>query len=131
MDIKYVIQQRGLLMSQAAEMMGITPQALSQIVNGNPTVKKIEMLAKAIGCSPADFFQDWQTEQAQPADTAAEGESTAASPTPPAPETEQHDELPFSRPDGGQHPTTTMQQAVICPHCHSALVFNIATYEQK
>ena len=60
MDIKNVIQHKGLMMSQAAELMGITPQALSQIINGNPTVKKIEALAKAIGCSPAEFFADWK-----------------------------------------------------------------------
>ena len=125
MDIKYVIQQRGLLMSQAAEMMGITPQALSQIVNGNPTVKKIEMLAKAIGCSPAEFFNDWPSpsEEQQPAATEPYTVSpTTMPPTPP----EKPDGLPF-KPD---EPTGMMQQAIICPHCKQAIVMNVATYEK-
>ena len=115
MDIKYVIQQRGLLMSQAAEMMGITPQALSQIVNGNPTVKKIEMLAKAIGCSPAEFFSDWQ----QPEEHTGDAEPYTVSPTtmPPTPP-EKPDDLPFN---GGSQQQAEQVRAVRftygCPHC--------------
>ena len=118
MDIKYVIQQRGLLMSQAAEMMGITPQALSQIVNGNPTVKKIEMLAKAIGCSPAEFFNDWPspTSPQQP----AEGGQQEA------------DNLPF-KPDGPadtEQPQQAEQVRAVrftyeCPKCGERICVTI------
>ena len=123
MDIKYVIQQRGLLMSQAAEMMGITPQALSQIVNGNPTVKKIEMLAKAIGCSPAEFFSDWvsPSEEQQPAAT----EPSPTSPQQPAEGGQQEaDGLPFKpdEPADTEQPQQAEQVRAVrftyeCPKC--------------
>ena len=35
--------------------------------------------------------------------------------------------LPF----GGGEPSAIGQQAIVCPHCHQALVINIASYEQK
>ena len=123
MDIKYVIQQRGLLMSQAAEMMGITPQALSQIVNGNPTVKKIEMLAKAIGCSPAEFFNDWPSpsEEQQPAAT----EPSPTSPQQPADGgLQEADNLPFKpdAPADTEQPQQAEQVRAVrftyeCPKC--------------
>ena len=124
MDIKYVIQQRGLLMSQAAEMMGITPQALSQIVNGNPTVKKIEMLAKAIGCSPAEFFNDWVSPTAETQQPAAT-EPSPTSPQQPAEGGQQEaDNLPF-KPDGPadtEQPQQAEQVRAVrftyeCPKC--------------
>ena len=36
-------------------------------------------------------------------------------------------ELPF----GSGEPSAIGQQAIVCPHCHQALVINIASYEQK
>ena len=125
MDIKNVIQQRGLLMSQAAEMMGITPQALSQIVNGNPTVKKIEMLAKAIGCSPADFFADWQVPDAeqpkepQPptADVTVQQDGEAEHPSE---QPSDASELPFTddaTKDGQAEEVKMLRFSYNCPHC--------------
>ena len=36
-------------------------------------------------------------------------------------------DLPF----GCGEPSAIGQQAIVCPHCHQALVMNIASYEQK
>lgn len=117
MDIKNVIQQRGLLMSQAAEMMGITPQALSQIVNGNPTVKKIEALAKAIGCSPAEFFADWQGAGSEAANNIEKEESQEKTAG------EKHDELPFDGNGGTDEAKPTAQGMYVCPHCGKGVTF--------
>lgn len=97
MDIKSVLKKYGETTYTLAEKMGISQPSMHSIVNGNPTVKKLEQVAKALGCSPAEFFQDWQTEQ--------------------------HDELPF---DGGQQQEQASEKATSeqvlrfsydCPHC--------------
>ena len=127
MQIKKVIEDHGKSWASVAKDMGKTSSAIIQIADGNPTVGKLKQLAGVIGCHWLDFFQDEleaeglqlvKSEQQGPAPQPQEKETAAE---------EKHDELPFS----GQQPTAVMQQAVICPHCHSALVFNIATYEQK
>ena len=127
MQIKKVIEDHGKSWASVAKDMGKTSSAIIQIADGNPTVGKLKQLAGVIGCHWLDFFQDEleaeglqlvKSEQQGPAPQPQEKETAAE---------ENHDELPFS----GQQPTAVMQQAVICPHCHSALVFNIATYEQK
>lgn len=126
MDIKSVIRKYGFTVNSLATKHGVGQSRLNQMVNGNPSAKNLEWLASLIGCSPAEFFADWQGAGSEAANHIEKVEQLQAS----EPQ-EKHDELPFLRPDGGQQPTATMQQAVICPHCHQALVFNIAAYEQK
>ena len=60
MDIKSVLKKYGVTTYELAERMGIKQPSVMQYVNGNPTAKKLEDMARAIGCSPADFFSDWQ-----------------------------------------------------------------------
>ncbi|QCD35446.1 MULTISPECIES: helix-turn-helix domain-containing protein [Bacteroidales] len=58
MDIKKIIQERGWTISQVAEQMtnkkgekGISQSALSQLINGNPTIDKLQEIASIIGVS--------------------------------------------------------------------------------
>lgn len=56
MDVKRIIQERGWTISQVAEQMtnkkggkGISQSALSQLINGNPTIDKLQEIASIIG----------------------------------------------------------------------------------
>lgn len=122
MDIKSVIQKKGLLMTKAAEMMGITPQALSQIVNGNPTVRKIEMMAKAIGCSPADFFGDWVNSQTDSEISSAEDKHQ---------EHDNRSELPFDGTKESESIISQGTQAIVCPKCGCPIGISVAAYEKQ
>ena len=133
MQILQVIKRHGYRLEDVANALGITKGSLSATINGSPNVKKLIEIALVIGCSPAEFFDDWYDN---------EGKEQQQRPTP-APSllgrgvdtTEPQDN---SRPsiqggDGGGSPVhqPSLQQAIICPHCGQALVVNIASYEQK
>ncbi len=56
MRIKEVIKEKGLSVGAVASRMGVVPQALSRVINGNPTVEMVERVAAAIGVPVADLF---------------------------------------------------------------------------
>ena len=135
MDIKSVITNHGYSINSLAKKMDVWQSALSTLVNGkNPTIGKLKEMATALDCSWLEFFKDeisiedlrrsfpelmaQQAAMAQPAaseeqqDVSDEGDASG---------------LPF----GCGEPSAIGQQAIVCPHCHQALVFNIASYEQK
>lgn len=56
LNIKRVLKERGLTAMQIAERMGVTNVALSQHMNGNPSVQTLERIAQAIGCDVAELF---------------------------------------------------------------------------
>jgi transcriptional regulator with XRE-family HTH domain len=55
--IKEAIKAHGLTVERVAGRMGVLPSALSQSINGNPTADKLEKIAAAIGCAPAELFE--------------------------------------------------------------------------
>lgn len=57
MRIKEAIKGRGLTVIAVASRMGVTPQALSRVINGNPTVEMVERVAAAIGVSVSELFE--------------------------------------------------------------------------
>lgn len=57
MRIKEVIKEKGLTSAQVAKRMGIVPEALSRVINGNPTVKMLERVATAIGVPVTELFE--------------------------------------------------------------------------
>lgn len=58
MRIKEVIKEHGLTAAAVAQRMGVVPEALSRIINGgNPTVKKVEQIAAAIGVPVTELFE--------------------------------------------------------------------------
>lgn len=56
MRIKEVIKEKGLSVGAVASRMGVVPQALSRVINGNPTVDMVERVAAAIGVPVTDLF---------------------------------------------------------------------------
>ena len=136
MDIKSVITSHGYSINSLAKKMDVWQSALSTLVNGkNPTIGKLKEMATALDCSWLEFFKDeisiedlrrsfpelmaQQAAMSQPAASAEQqqavsGEGGASG-------------LPF----GCGEPSAIGQQAIVCPHCHQALVMNIASYEQK
>ena len=110
MDIKSVLKAHGETTYTLAEKMGISQPSLHASVTGNPTVKRLEEIARALGCSPAEFFNDWPspTSPQQP----AEGGQQEA------------DNLPF-KPDGPadtEQPQQAEQVRAVrftyeCPKC--------------
>ena len=134
MQIKKVIDDHKETWASIAKKTGKTSSAIIQIADGNPTVGKLKYLASVIGCHWLDFFADELEEEGlmivprqihqpapQPAAESASAEQQAVSGDGGA------SELPF---ECGE-PSAIGQQAIVCPHCHQALVVNIASYEQK
>ena len=133
MNIKAVIKKYGETVYTVAEKMGVSQPSVSQIINGNPTVKKLEELARALGCSPAEFFDDWyENEGKDMANKPAEDKMGAAHVS----GTEGKgaiDELPFENPGmsgadrsalgtlrsskNGPETQAEQQGALVCPHC--------------
>lgn len=58
MNIKAVIQSHGWQIQDLAKEMKIKQGTLSGMITGNPTVKSLNLIAKALGCSVAEFFMD-------------------------------------------------------------------------
>lgn len=58
MNIKAVISKKGFTMQQVAEKLGITQQAVSQAVNGNPSLSRLKEIADAIGVTVSELVVD-------------------------------------------------------------------------
>ncbi len=103
MDIKSVLKKYGVTTYELAERMNIKQPSVMQYVNGNPTAKKLEEMARAIGCSPAEFFCDWQ----------ANGASGA--------ENLPFDNQPEQQEEQAQPQGTALVGLVRCPQCGRAI----------
>lgn len=58
MDIKAVINRKEFTMAQVAEKLGISQQAVSQAVNGNPSLSRLKEIAAAIGVTVSELVAD-------------------------------------------------------------------------
>lgn len=56
--IQEVCKEKGITMQILAKRMGITYQALYASVAGNPTIGKLNEIAKALDCSLTDLIQE-------------------------------------------------------------------------
>ena len=131
MQILKVIQNHGYTLEQVATMLGITKGSLSATINGSPNVKKLIDIALKIGCSPAEFFDDWYENEGksqQPSDKmgAAHEVSTEGKQSP--------DDLPWEKTSTVAEELQTVEEskmtaavpgALICPHCGKAFVIEI------
>jgi transcriptional regulator with XRE-family HTH domain len=68
LDIKRALADHNITQVQLGEKLGLSPQSLTSVIKGNPTVKKLEDIATAIGCDITDLFYP------DPAEEAAEQE---------------------------------------------------------
>lgn len=129
MKINEVIERHGMQLRDVSRKMGIKPSTLQSAIDRNLTVKTLRQISEAARIPIAEFFLDELTDgerqqliaalqpSAQPSQQLAAGT-----------EQEQKDDaLPF----GQQQRTDISQQAIICPHCHSALVFRIEAYDES
>lgn len=57
MRIKEAIKEKGLTVGEVARRLGVVPQALSRVINGNPTVEMLERVADAIGVSASELLE--------------------------------------------------------------------------
>ena len=129
MKINEVIERHGMQLRDVSREMGMKPSALQSAIDRNLTMKTLRQISEAARIPIAEFF----------ADELPAGFTLTSSGTEEAPKTEASsaDDLPFdnSQPIPADAPTRSLsaigQQAIICPHCHQALVVNIASYEQK
>ncbi|MDR1340798.1 MAG: helix-turn-helix domain-containing protein [Prevotellaceae bacterium] len=55
--IKEVIKEKGLTVKEVANKLGMSSPSLSDAINGNPTVEKVERIAEAIGVPVAELFE--------------------------------------------------------------------------
>lgn len=69
MDIKKVIRDKGWTLERLASEMsgkdgkkGISQPSLSSIINGNPTINKLQEIASIIGVSLSDLVTDGDTQ---------------------------------------------------------------------
>lgn len=55
LDIKRALADHNMTQVQLGEKLNVFPQSLTSIIKGNPTVKKLEDIAVAIGCDITVF----------------------------------------------------------------------------
>ena len=58
MDIKAVIKRQGFTTAQVAEKLGISQQAVSQAIHGNPSLSRLKEIAAAVGVTVSDLVVD-------------------------------------------------------------------------
>ena len=68
LDIKRALSDHNITQVQLGEKLGLSPQSLTSVIKGNPTVAKLTQIAEGIGCDITDLFYP------DPADEAAEQE---------------------------------------------------------
>ena len=122
MDIKAIMSEHGVIPSELARRMNRSATSIGQVINGgNPTVEMLQKLAEKLECHRWEFFLDEiraagfdivKAQPEQPEQSASEKQSQEVK-------------------NESLQPSAIGQQAIVCPHCHQALVMNIASYEQK
>ena len=125
--IEQVLDQRGINKSELARRMNKHNQQVNRLID-NPKWETIEAVASAIGIAPWELFT--QEIEAAGYRLAPELQPSAQPSQQPAVESASAGQQQTVGGECGE-PSAIGQQAIICPHCHQALVMNIASYEQK
>lgn len=63
LDIKRALADHNITQVQLGEKLGLSPQSLTSVIKGNPTVKKLEDIAEGIGCDITDLFYPGPAEE--------------------------------------------------------------------
>ena len=131
MQIKQVMQRYGYTPTSLAKKMGVYVSTVSRLIDGNPTVEKLDELARWIGCQRWEFFADEM--QAAGMQVVPNGTEPAQPSAEPAVVQQSADKIGAVHEvsTGGKQSPDISQQAIICPHCHSALVFRIEAYDES
>lgn len=65
-DIKKKIRESGFTTQQIAEKLNISQQAVSQAINGNPSLSRLEQIASAIGITVSELVADTPASHIEP-----------------------------------------------------------------
>ena len=65
LDIKRALADHNITQVQLGEKLGLSPQSLTSVIKGNPTVAKLMQIAEGIGCDITDLFYADPTEEAE------------------------------------------------------------------
>jgi len=55
--IKEVLKEKGLSISDFADIMGVKQPSISSLLNGNPTLEKLEQIARALNMSVVELIE--------------------------------------------------------------------------
>ena len=64
LDIKRALSDHNITQVQLGEKLGLSPQSLTSVIKGNPTVAKLTQIAEGIGCDITDLFYTDPAEEA-------------------------------------------------------------------
>ena len=59
--VKDVCKEKGILMKDLADKLGINRISLTSMINGNPTISTLEKIATALGVHVSDLFERQDT----------------------------------------------------------------------
>ena len=65
LDIKRALSDHNITQVQLGEKLGLSPQSLTSVIKGNPTVAKLTQIAEGIGCDITDLFYPDPAEEAE------------------------------------------------------------------
>lgn len=65
-DIKKKIRECGFTTQQIAEKLNISQQAVSQAINGNPSLSRLEQIAGVIGITVSELVADAPASHIEP-----------------------------------------------------------------
>ena len=65
LDIKRALSDHNITQVQLGEKLGLSPQSLTSVIKGNPTVAKLMQIAEGIGCDITDLFYPDPSEEAE------------------------------------------------------------------
>ena len=65
LDIKRALSDHNITQVQLGEKLGLSPQSLTSVIKGNPTVAKLTQIAEGIGCDITDLFYTDPAEEAE------------------------------------------------------------------
>lgn len=120
LDIKRALADHNITQVQLGEKLGLSPQSLTSVIKGNPTVKKLEDIAVAIGCDITDLFYPDPTEEAEeketPAETESDGETLNATLRGDLPEGVIERDVNFVQ-QAEENQQQMIQTSTFCPHC--------------
>ena len=55
--VKEICKEKGILMKDLADTLGINRVSLTSMINGNPTISTLEKIADALGVSVVELFE--------------------------------------------------------------------------
>lgn len=64
MRIKEILKSKGITSKELASRLGLSEGALSQSLNGNPTLERLKQIASALGVPVSELFEPSPADQA-------------------------------------------------------------------